>query len=530
MFLLRWRFASVSIVAWMVLVLALCAVVASPVHAQVQLQKPANVWGPYSHWFPKGQTGWEVATKPSTAAASGASGSGGAVVVNKAGTAVITQPRLPSINVPVNVATRVPGAAAAAAAARAATVARAAMGPVGAAWLGWQIYNEVKDSGVTICPPPDFFCKPTIVDYDRTQRGWIDAAVPYNDQAYRWTIDQFIANKIASNNASNSANNYSLTKTEELNLTPGPRLRFTLTNARNGFTTTVTLIWWSGVINKTETPGAPLTDAEVEKAVTDRIKADSSGAAAKKAYDAAMVADVLMREAGKQGLPQSVMQPAGSESTLTTPPFTSPETVIGTKQIIDAQGNPQTVTNTSTTTVTPVVNGTGHETSITYNITYNTTNSTTTGPDTPPKVEKETIIIRIEPDAAPPQEQLEIPTDYNREVTQQSILEILRSWSQPPDGALPDGTAEVEEIQAKNAEGLAIVDDVSADGIGLSNWFPTVPTAPCVNPQIPNPVTGAMVSFPICGYVDTFSKFISGVICFFCVLGCVHQVQSAFKA
>lgn len=522
MSLFRSRLASLVVVAWLGLVSCLVVV---PAQAQVQLQKPANVWGPYSHWFPKGQTGWEVASKPATAAASGASGSGGAVVVNKAGTAVLTQPRLPSINVPVNVATKVPGAAAAAAAARAATVARAAMGPLGAAWLTWQIYNEVKDSGVTVCPPPDFFCKPNVIDYDRDQPGWFLSS----GGTRNWTINEYIASRLSATESFRDKYEF-----HSLDTTPWPdgrpAVEVILINTNTKVLSRQTkLIYNQGSVNKTERQGDPLSDAEVEKAMIDRIKADSTGARAKKAYDAAMAADALMREAGKEGVPQSVMQPTGSQSTLTTPPVTTPDAVIGTKQIIDAQGNPQTVTNTATTTVTPVVSGSGHETSITYNITYNTTNSTTTGPDTPPKVEKETIIIRIEPEAVPPQD-LEIPTDYNREVTQKSILEVLREFASPITEAIPTGETETGSIKAANDEALQVATGIDAGSLGLTSWFPDIPTAQCVNPQVKTPITGDMVTVPICDAVNVFSRIVSGVLCFFCIVGCVAQVRAAQQA
>ncbi|MNN15473.1 hypothetical protein D3C81_1285790 [compost metagenome] len=62
------------------------------------------------------------------------------------------------------------------------------------------------------------------------------------------------------------------------------------------------------------------------------------------------------------------------------------------------------------------------------------------------------------------------------------------------------------------------------------DWFPQINTATCSNPTVSNPITGAAYQVNICTYVEIFAKFISGVICFFAVIGSVQQVASASKA
>lgn len=497
-----------------------CLLPLGDAHANFSLQKPNNVAGPYSPYFPKGQSGYHITGRPTTTAASGTGG--GAVNVAKSGTAVITRPSLPDIRVPVTVTTRVSGAAAAAAAARAASVARALGGPVGAAFVGWEIYKEIKDSGVTICPPPDFFCKPTEVNYDRDQIGWKMATG--GDGV--WSINGYIAALIAGFTFNDKYVLHDITPS----ISSGqPRVDIRFKKEKDGtlMKTVYGLVWRSGEVNKTEKPGPPLTEPELGQHMGDYVGADSSGTRAKKSYDGAMDADVQMRNMGQQGVPQTSMQPSGSASNLTSPPVTTPEETVGTKTGTDAQGNPQTTTTTATTTVTPTVTGTGHETSVTYNITYNTTNVTQGPPNTPPVVIKETVIVRIEPS---PQEEPEIPTDYNREVTQKSILELLREAFGPINETAPTGDTEVASIKAENDKALAQATGISAESMGISNWFPTVPTAACIDPQVPVPLTGEMVSVPICDTVNLFSRIISGILCFFCILGCVAQVQSAQKA
>lgn len=68
------------------------------------------------------------------------------------------------------------------------------------------------------------------------------------------------------------------------------------------------------------------------------------------------------------------------------------------------------------------------------------------------------------------------------------------------------------------------------DKLMYGDWFPTINSAVCSNPSVPNPVTGAQVEVNICKYIEIFAKFISGVICFLALIGSVQQVTSAAKA
>lgn len=87
-----------------------------------------------------------------------------------------------------------------------------------------------------------------------------------------------------------------------------------------------------------------------------------------------------------------------------------------------------------------------------------------------------------------------------------------------------------EALKASDRDNMGAIVDVTKEKLGLGDWFPSVPTAVCSNPSVNNPVTGASVQVDICSYVDIFSRFISGVICFFALIGAVQQVQSAMKA
>lgn len=64
---------------------------------------------------------------------------------------------------------------------------------------------------------------------------------------------------------------------------------------------------------------------------------------------------------------------------------------------------------------------------------------------------------------------------------------------------------------------------------GKFDWtfIPQIPTAECVNPQIPNPLGGSAVEMDVCSPFNKFQKFINGVLAFFCLLGCAQQIKSA---
>jgi hypothetical protein len=87
-----------------------------------------------------------------------------------------------------------------------------------------------------------------------------------------------------------------------------------------------------------------------------------------------------------------------------------------------------------------------------------------------------------------------------------------------------------DAIKAADKDNMGAIEDLTKERLGLGDWFPSVPTAACTNPSVNNPVTGASVQVDICYYVNVFARFISGVICFFALIGAVQQVQSAMKA
>jgi len=211
-----------------------------------------------------------------------------------------------------------------------------------------------------------------------------------------------------------------------------------------------------------------------------------------------------------------------------TQAVTLPAAEVSTRTITNADGSTSTEKVTESPTVTPTIKpgATVNNPQITFPSTVERVTTTTNNVTNNTTIIREVVVVPSPPPETPP---LEIPKDYNKEVTQRSILEVLRTAFGPITAPTPDGEAEINQVKEQNDKGMAAVDAITEDSIGLKNWFPIVPTAACINPQVPIPITGQMINVPICGAVDTFSLFISGVIAFFCVLGCVHQVQTAMR-
>lgn len=400
-----------------------------------------------------------------------------------------------------------------------------------------------EQSGIVTCPPPDFFCKERPPqEVDPSTGGYGAYSIHTKTNVYASSGEQvcsklFELMPIGSResifwkkNANNAAGEclytarpfgspYAVVGTAPATCPAGTKL------TSNGI----------GCIE--EKPGlAPVPEPELAGAIEKAMegKPDRQGAA----YDAISNA----------GFPIFNM---ADPVTVTTPPAVTGPQVTSTSTVPKPDGSVDTVNVTMIGETKPKVTGTTiGDMMIAYPTTVTTTTTTTnnvTGKST-----VTTLITNNYPQpsappiAAPPAKPVELPTspndkeansnptkipdDYNREVTQKSILGKLEEFMKPITTTLPDGNAEVESIQAKNEEGLGVVTGITPETVNVKNWFPSVPTTACVNPQVPVPLGSGTVTFPICGYVNTFSNLISGVIAFFCILGCVHQVQSALKA
>lgn len=214
--------------------------------------------------------------------------------------------------------------------------------------------------------------------------------------------------------------------------------------------------------------------------------------------------------------------------TITAPAVTLPAVVTGTRTFPNADGSTSTETVKEETKVTPVI-GTP-STVANPNIKYPTTTTvtTTTVNNVTNKTETVTNVINKPGDQAKPAD-LKIPDDYNREATQKEILRSLSGEGMPTADPATALEPAVADVAAQNKTGMDAVNSIDAGSVGLVDWFPKIPTAACRNPQVPQPLTGAMVTVEICEPVRIFSAFFNGVVAVFCLYGCIAQVTAAMK-
>ena len=93
-----------------------------------------------------------------------------------------------------------------------------------------------------------------------------------------------------------------------------------------------------------------------------------------------------------------------------------------------------------------------------------------------------------------------------------------------------EGNSQLSDINKANENALDQIGSVVKEKLMYGDWFPQINTSVCTNPTVPNPIGNGTFEVSICSYVEIFAKFISGVICFFAVIGSVQQVTSAAKA
>lgn len=408
------------------------------------------------------------------------------------------------IPVPTTVTASISGAAIARGAAR---VAMRTIPWVAAAAVIAEVASAVKDSGIVVCPPPAFFCKQAEPTYwyrstGGTFRDGYSACAAqhtpiywrpespttcYEDKDFKYTYTTLVRVRECADGRPPSVG--TSCDSQGGNAQPG------LTSASE-----------SDLVNGIGAKGQ--TVPSIYKNLYDQMSAQNAGSTSTATATSPIMDDIKAAPISVSGSP--VVGPKEQVKTSTYPnPDGSTSTEKVEKQVTIQPTAPPGATvsapnvnyTTSTTTTTTIINNTTNVTNI--------KNETTAGK------------------GAPAGEKLEIPTDYNREETQKKILDELQKTT---DVKVPTGDEQIDAIKGKNQEGMAAVTAVSEGSTGLKAWLPTIKTATCRNPSVPNPVGGGMVDVPICNSVDVFSSIISGVIAVFALYGCVREVQAAIKA
>lgn len=237
----------------------------------------------------------------------------------------------------------------------------------------------------------------------------------------------------------------------------------------------------------------------------------------------------------------------GDAVTVDAPPVNAPATTRTTTRALP-DGSTETVTTKTETVVTPQVQGnTIGNTTVNYPTTTTTTTTTTnnitnithttttvtnniSNPSQAPDADGAGPFPENDPAVPQPEpEKIEIPKDYNKEITQKSIYDILADFARPITETVPTGDGELASIETKNAERVAVIADITEESTGLRGWLPEIRATQCVNPQVPNPITKGMHEFVICDTVDLFGKLFGAVASVFALYGCVREVQTAMR-
>ena len=234
---------------------------------------------------------------------------------------------------------------------------------------------------------------------------------------------------------------------------------------------------------------------------------------------------------GRSPRPESKMIDDTAPVVVTAPAVAGEAVVKSVETSTKPDGSIDTKTTTETPTITPKTAGATNGSSVTTFPTTTTTKTTVTNNVSGATTTTTNITNNAAPAAsAADAPKIDLPTDYNRETTQQAILKSLDGTG-IPDASTVDKDSDLAKIDQKNAEIKNGLDQITEGSIGLFDWFPRIQTAQCQDPQVQNPVTHSMVSMEWpCKTVNIFTTFISAVMCFFCLIGSVRNVQDALKA
>lgn len=342
-------------------------------------------------------------------------------------------------------------------------------------------------AGLIVCPPPDFICKkggtnlnpPEVANSWRSiNNGALTTSPKAHCDYWAWSQGQgrtglivWISTTrarcdILNSNGTVAVNNFD-----------------TLDYMANTVVCPVGTVQTGGQCSRTEPP-TPASAGDISGPLTTVLNNDPSKAG--QVYDALVKAGVPVLQAG---------DPVTLSSPLTIAP---PQTITRNVDLGSGQTGTQVKTSTSTVTSAQLGNTVGDATlksTITTTTVTNTTNNTTNVMTTETETEVET--------AGP--EPVKFPTDYNREQTQQKILnEIQGGTAVAP---VDDSKAKIlqTELDLKN-KFESLPGQIAGDKSSWFSWVWVPPVGSCA------PNTGTMhgytVTFDLCPWVNNIRDVI----------------------
>lgn len=388
---------------------------------------------------------------------------------------------------------------------------------VGAAYQTYEVYNWIKESGITTCAPPDFFCKPGA------------EASPF---PYMWRETQQTSKTGSTPQATCLAANPGLTGSVIPSGTNqfGPIYTCAFSNgAASGFVVQqigmcqagYTLQAGTCVSNGTGTSApSPYTDLELASGLIG-TGGNWDPARSKKMMDA-----IQNDNARQNVLTQNDLRPPSAPLAWEGSPVTSPPVVTKLETIQNADGTTSTRKTTETTTVTPSLPSEStlgapkfpefkSSTNSVVTTTNNTTNVTTT--------ESNTTTNYAPATEAP---KLELPTDYARENTLQKIeadLNTDAAKEMPDQGKLVTDGVKDGEDRLKALRDAIPTAQTGDDKAAFFSWVWTAPIGSCVATPGVNTKAG-FIAFDYCPTVNNIRDLMGWLFGMFGAIMIYNQI------
>lgn len=226
----------------------------------------------------------------------------------------------------------------------------------------YEIYKAYQESGYQTCPPPNFFCKPEVNDIPGTYQSYsfpsLRNSIVGFDQGCSLSFSQIKASFPSSQNYQ-QATGYTTVVTTYFSypavscrLVGGPAAGGeydVIYRQQTGSCPSGTTLQNGKCVSSVAT--TPYTDQELQQAFLDKLNADPSFA--KRYYDA-----IRSDNLRNQILNSNDVLPSDTPLTVQASPVTTPETIVKTRTIPNADGTTSTEITKEKVTVTPTTTGT----------------------------------------------------------------------------------------------------------------------------------------------------------------------------
>lgn len=391
---------------------------------------------------------------------------------------------------------------------------------VGVALTAAEIARQIANSDYKVCPPPQFFCKPDPTDLKIPPGAFAWGYPPFGvgsaaGETYKSAESacNALLGWFTSQHSSWGYNSVSVLSYDEGNRTGRCR-------AMPGSNDLGTF----GVV-----PTGPAVPKDPVQVTNDELAAKLNVHFAQNQADAvALKAKIDEMQALNPGTAPAIDM-SNAPLSVSAPPVSLPPKVLAATQVTNADGTTSTQTVTEQTTVTPNVGtpSTVGNPNITFPSSTTTTTSVTNNVTGVTKVSVET---KNEPPPPPgPATALDLPTDYNREVTQQSILEELSGAKLPPAPIDPSIKANTDKDIADKGIASSFTDipnKFASDKASWFSWVWTPPVGACTPSTYTGSVHGYTVAFDICPWVANIRDVIGFL---FALFGAMNIYGNLFR-